>query len=114
VLSSEQESVGDFLIRAGALGVTHISGTPPHWRRAIMSPLARSIAPQCVRLSGEIADQGILDQLRAVYPEARIAHAFASTEAGVAFEVTDGFSGVPASLIGQQGVEVEMKVEDGS
>jgi acyl-coenzyme A synthetase/AMP-(fatty) acid ligase len=114
VFSSAQESIGDFLMRAGACGVTHISGTPSHWRRAVMSPLARRIAPQYVRLSGEIADQGILGQLRAVYPEARIAHAFASTEAGVAFDVSDGLSGFPASLIGQKGAEVEMKVEDGT
>jgi acyl-CoA synthetase (AMP-forming)/AMP-acid ligase II len=65
VLSSPQESTEDFLIRAGKYGVTHISGTPSHWRRALMSPSARSIAPQYVRLSGEIADQAILDSLRA-------------------------------------------------
>jgi acyl-coenzyme A synthetase/AMP-(fatty) acid ligase len=114
VLSGVQESMGDFLIRAGACGVTHISGTPSHWRRALMSPSARRIAPQYVRLSGEIADQAILDSLRAFYPEARIAHAFASTEAGVAFEVGDGLAGFPASLIGRPGADVEMKVEDGS
>jgi acyl-coenzyme A synthetase/AMP-(fatty) acid ligase len=114
VLSSAQESTGDFLMRAGAHGVTHISGTPSHWRRAVMSPLARSIAPRYVRLSGEIADQGILDQLRTVYPEASIAHAFASTEAGVGFDVGDGLSGFPASLIGHRDADVEMKVEDGS
>ena len=101
VLSSAQESTGDFLIRAGAQGVTHISGTPSHWRRALMSPSAHRIAPRYVRLSGEIADQAILDDLRALYPEAKIAHAFASTEAGVAFEVGDGLAGFPASLIGQ-------------
>ena len=89
VLSSAQESTGDFLIRAGAHGVSHISGTPSHWRRALMSPSAHSIAPHYVRLSGEIADQAILDRLLTSYPEARIAHAFASTEAGVAFEVGD-------------------------
>jgi acyl-CoA synthetase (AMP-forming)/AMP-acid ligase II len=114
VLSSSEESTGDFLTRAGACGVTHISGTPSHWRRALMSPLARRIVPQYVRLSGEIADQSVLDHLRAVYPEADVAHAFASTEAGVAFEVKDGLSGFPASLIGQPGAEVEMKVKDGS
>jgi acyl-coenzyme A synthetase/AMP-(fatty) acid ligase len=114
VLSDALESTGDFLIRAGAHGVTHISGTPSHWRRALMSPLARKIAPQYVRLSGEIADQAILDHLRAFYPEARVAHAFASTEAGVAFDVGDGLAGFPASLIGRQGADVEMKVEDGS
>jgi acyl-coenzyme A synthetase/AMP-(fatty) acid ligase len=114
VLSSSQESTGDFLVRAGAQGVTHISGTPSHWRRALTSPSAHRIAPQYVRLSGEIADQVILDGLRALYPDAKIAHAFASTEAGVAFEVGDGLAGFPASLIGQPSASVEMKVEDGS
>src|SRR3989441_11118725 len=79
-----------------------------------MSPAAHRIAPRYVRLSGEIADQAILDHLRACYPEARIAHAFASTEAGVAFDVGDGLAGFPASLIEGQGADVEMKVEDGS
>jgi acyl-coenzyme A synthetase/AMP-(fatty) acid ligase len=111
VLSSAQESTADFLARAGSNGVTHISGTPSHWRRALMSPSAHKIAPQYVRLSGEIADQAILNHLRSVYPQAGIAHAFASTEAGVAFEVTDGLAGFPASLMGE-GTEVEMKVED--
>ena len=114
VLSSSQESTGDFLVRAGAQGITHISGTPSHWRRALSSPSAHKIAPQYVRLSGEIADQAILDGLRALYPDARIAHAFASTEAGVAFEVGDGRAGFPASLIGQPTASVKMKIEDGS
>ena len=114
VLSSAQESTGDFLMRAGAHGVTHISGTPSHWRRALMSPSAHRISPQYVRLSGEIADQAILDHLRACYPQARIVHAFASTEAGVAFDVGDGLAGFPASLVGRTGAGIEMKVEDGS
>jgi acyl-coenzyme A synthetase/AMP-(fatty) acid ligase len=111
VLASGAESTGDFLTRAGECGVTHISGTPSHWRRALMSPSAHKIAPQYVRLSGEIADQAILDHLRGFYRGSGIAHAFASTEAGVAFEVGDGLAGFPASLIGRRGADVEMKVE---
>lgn len=114
VLSSAAESTGDFLTRAGVHGVTHMSGTPSHWRRALMSPSANKIDPRYVRLSGEIADQPVLDHLRGVYPQAGIAHAFASTEAGVAFEVSDGLSGFPASLIGRAGAEVEMKLEEGT
>ena len=113
VLSDAEESTADFLIRAGAHRVTHISGTPSHWRRALMSASANRIAPQYIRLSGEIADQAILNHLHSFYPDAKIAHAFASTEAGVAFDVTDGLAGFPASLIGQS-ADVEMKVEDGS
>src|SRR5271163_1774470 len=61
LLSSAQEPVGEFLARAGALGVTHISGTPSHWRRALMSSSAHLISPEYIRLSGEIADQSILN-----------------------------------------------------
>jgi acyl-coenzyme A synthetase/AMP-(fatty) acid ligase len=114
VLSSPGESTGDFLARAGALGVTHISGTPSHWRRALMSGAAQSLRPAYVRLSGEVADQGLLDQLRNVYPDARIAHAFASTEAGVAFDVTDGQAGFPADYLEQPREGIEMKIEDGT
>jgi len=114
VFSSAREPVASFLVRAGKCGVTHISGTPSHWRRALMSQSTRGIAPCYVRLSGEIADQAILDHLRATYPQAYIAHAFASTEAGVAFDVGDGLTGFPASLTGELGTGVEMRVADGS
>jgi acyl-CoA synthetase (AMP-forming)/AMP-acid ligase II len=40
-------------------------------------------------------------------------HAYASTEAGVGFEVTDGLEGFPAEFIGRPG-PVEMQVQDGS
>lgn len=115
VLSAPKEPVAQFLARARAARVTHISGTPSHWRQALMSGMAGTLAPQYVRLSGEIADQGILDSLRAAYPQARIAHAFASTEAGVAFEVDDGLAGFPASLVGASGsggADIELQVVD--
>jgi len=114
VLSDARESVGDFLVRAGAAGVTHISGTPSHWRRVLMSPSADKLAPRCIRLSGEIVDQTILDKLRDFYPAATLVHAFASTEAGVAFEVRDGLAGFPADTIGQRGGNVEIRIEAGS
>jgi len=114
VLSSAGEPVADHLRRLAACGVTHLSGTPSHWRRALMSPAAHEIAPRYVRLSGEIADQTILDHLRAFYPQASVGHAYASTEAGVGFEVNDGLEGFPASLIGVGGREVDIKIEDGS
>jgi acyl-coenzyme A synthetase/AMP-(fatty) acid ligase len=114
VLSSATESTEEFLMRAAANGVTHISGTPSHWRLALMSPAAHRFVPRYVRLSGEAVSQLILDNLKAAYPEATIVHAFASTEAGVAFEVGDGLAGFPASLLGVQGSGVEMKIENGS
>lgn len=109
VLSDPAEPVLDFLARTAAAGVTHISGTPSHWRRALMSGAMATMAPRYVRLSGEIADQGVLDSLRAAYPGVTVAHAFASTEAGVAFEVRDGLAGFPVSLIGAPG-PVDLRV----
>jgi acyl-coenzyme A synthetase/AMP-(fatty) acid ligase len=109
LLTAPHEPVANFLERAGEAGVTHISGTPSHWRRALMSPAADRIAPRYVRLSGEIADQAILNSLRSFYPGAEISHAFATTEAGVAFDVRDGLSGFPASLLtGTSGVDLKV------
>ncbi len=114
VLSSAGEPVADHLGRLAQHGVTHLSGTPSHWRRALMNPAIRNIAPRYVRLSGEIADQAILDALRAVFPQATIGHAYASTEAGVAFAVNDGRAGFPAAFAATIRDGVEMKVVDGS
>lgn len=114
VLSSAEESTADFLARAGAQGVTHISGTPSHWRRALMSGAAHALAPRYVRLSGEVADQGLLDQLRATYPNARIGHAFASTEAGVAFDVNDGLAGFPAEYVAAPRNGIELRIVEGT
>jgi acyl-coenzyme A synthetase/AMP-(fatty) acid ligase len=114
ILSSAREPIGDFLIRAGAHNVTHILGTPSHWRAVLMSPSAGRIVPRYVRLSGEIVDQPILDRLGAFYRHARIVHAFASTEAGVGFEVGDGRAGFPSGLIGQGATGVDIRVAEGS
>ncbi|HEY8255511.1 MAG TPA: fatty acid--CoA ligase family protein [Rhizomicrobium sp.] len=112
ILSDADESAGDFLERLGRHGVTHLTGTPSHWRRALMSPANAAIHPRYVRLSGEIADQAILDSLKARFPGVPVGHAYASTEAGVGFEVTDGLEGFPASTVGRPG-PVELKVVDG-
>jgi acyl-coenzyme A synthetase/AMP-(fatty) acid ligase len=112
VLSYAGETTPEFLARGAAAGVTHISGTPSHWRRALMSGEAAILKPEYVRLSGEVADQTLLDNLRAVYPHARIAHAFASTEAGVAFDVNDGLAGFPTAFIDSPAAGIELKVVD--
>ena len=114
VLTEPGEALADHVARLNARGVTHISGTPSHWRKLLMSGAASGFSPRYVRLSGEIADQAVLDGLRRAFPDASIGHAYASTEAGVGFAVNDGLEGFPASLIGQNRDGVEMKVVDGS
>jgi acyl-coenzyme A synthetase/AMP-(fatty) acid ligase len=114
VLSEPLEPIADHVARLAACGVTHISGTPSHWRKLLMSGAAAHFVPRYVRLSGEIADQAVLDGLAAAFPGASVGHAYASTEAGVGFAVNDGREGFPVSLIGQSRDGVEIKVVDGS
>jgi len=111
VVTAPGEPMADFLLRLGRLGVTHLTGTPSHWRSVLMRPEAAAISPTYVRLSGEIADQAVLDALKARFPGVPIGHAYASTEAGVGFEVNDGLEGFPASIVGRPG-DVELRVVD--
>jgi acyl-coenzyme A synthetase/AMP-(fatty) acid ligase len=113
ILSEPGEAVNDHLYRLASRGVTHLTGTPSHWRRALMSSDCNIISPRYVRLSGEIADQAILDALKRQYPHAAVAHAYASTEAGVGFEVNDGLEGFPADLLGED-KDPAFKIVEGS
>ncbi len=114
VLTEPGEAIGDYVARLNALDVTHISGTPSHWRKLLMSGSAAGFSPRYVRLSGEIADQAVLDGLQRAFPHASIGHAYASTEAGVGFAVNDGLEGFPAGILGSGRDGVEMKIVDGS
>jgi acyl-coenzyme A synthetase/AMP-(fatty) acid ligase len=107
------EPMEAFLTRLGALDVTHVTGTPTHWRKALIAGAAQRIAPQYVRLSGEIADDAALSGLAAAFPNARVEHAYASTEAGVVFGVADGRAGFPAEWLSRRG-DVEMRLVDGA
>src|SRR6202046_5618083 len=113
VLSEPGEALADHIARLNEKAVTHISGTPSHWRKLLMSGAASAFSPRYVRLSGEIADQAVLDGLRQAFPQSSIGHAYASTEAGVGFAVNDGLEGFPATLLGLSRDGVEMKVVDG-
>ncbi|MGH6878103.1 MAG: AMP-binding protein [Rhizomicrobium sp.] len=114
VLPDADETMDDFICSVAAQGINFLSGTPSHWRRALMSPAARRLEPRHVRLSGEIVDQAILDRLRASYPGANVVHAFASTEAGVAFEVADAREGFRAIFLDRPDGAVELKLVDGT
>ena len=81
------------------LGCTAISATPSLWRRILMAPAATRMRLRQITLGGEIADEAILRALRQAWPEARIVHIFASTEAGVGMAVADGHAGFPAAWL---------------
>ena len=111
ILTGPGEYMADFIGRVARAGATHVSGTPSHWRSALQMPALDALRPRYVRLSGEIADQRVLDQLGAFFPGVASGHAYASTEAGVGFEVTDGRVGFPAAFLGRRG-RVEMHLQN--
>ena len=112
LLQSPRENLTAYLARLQEAGASHVLGTPTHWRNALMAGAGEKLSPSYVRLSGEIVDQAILDQLRHAFPAAVIVHAFASTEAGLAFEVADGAAGFPSSILDVPG-SIALRVVDG-
>lgn len=98
-----------FLAEAGA---THLSATPTLWRRLLMVPGVERLGLRQATLGGEIADQAILDAVSARFPEARVTHIYASTEAGVGFAVNDRKAGFPLAYLDEAPGGVGVRVAE--
>lgn len=97
----EPSELDSWPAKAQMYGVSAASGTPTFWRQAIFrsgETMARLPLEQ-VTLGGEPVDQAILDQLRELYPKARISWIYASSEAGAAIAVHDGRAGFPRAWL---------------
>ena len=79
--------------------VTHISATPTLWRKILMSKMSSKIPLKSIVLGGEAADQPTLDALKKYFPDAKITHVYASTEAGLGISVSDGLAGFPMHFL---------------
>jgi acyl-coenzyme A synthetase/AMP-(fatty) acid ligase len=92
--------------------VTHISGTPTFWRSFLLvgRPALLSELRQ-ITIGGEAIDQTILNRLSTAFPQARLSHIYASTEAGALFAVHDRRHGFPAQWLeeGIQGVKLRIR-----
>ena len=93
-------------------GCTHLSATPTLWRKILMTPGYQALALRQITLGGEIADDAVIGSLSRAYPDARISHIFASTEAGVGFSVTDRRMGFPASYLTDPPMGIALRVVD--
>jgi acyl-CoA synthetase (AMP-forming)/AMP-acid ligase II len=99
VLPDTGSPLGHQLVFLARNGCTALSATPTHWRKILMTPECRELRLHQVTLGGEVADDAVLSRLRTAFPDARIVHIYASTEAGAAFSVKDGRAGFPASYL---------------
>lgn len=84
--------------------VTAASGTPTFWRQSLLRDADRlaELRLEQISLGGEPVDQAVMDQLRAVFPSARISWIYASSEVGASIVVHDGRAGFPSAWIGRR------------
>lgn len=93
--------------------VTAVSATPSLWRQLLMTKQLTQLVLTHITLGGEIADQTLLEQLTTLFPQAKIRHIYASTEAGVGFVVTDGKAGFPVSWLNNNSdLSVALKISN--
>jgi acyl-CoA synthetase (AMP-forming)/AMP-acid ligase II len=92
--------------------VSAISATPSMWRQLLRTHMLNHVPLINITLGGEIADQALLDILHQTFPQGRIRHIYASTEAGVGFVVTDNHAGFPACWLTQGIAGVALMIDD--
>jgi acyl-CoA synthetase (AMP-forming)/AMP-acid ligase II len=91
-----------WLRTARAAGVDALSATPTFWRRALFNHTTdelRGLPLAQLTLGGEPVEQDLLDALRDLYPDARLTHIYASSEAGSRIVVHDGRAGFPVAWL---------------
>lgn len=81
--------------------VTHVSSTPTFWRFALTQFKESQTLPALtqITLGSEPVSAELLDELATLFPDARIVHIYALTEAGSCISVSDGKAGLPASIL---------------
>ncbi len=103
-----QEKI-DFLIH---FRCSHLSATPTMWRKIIMTPGSKQLCLNQISLGGEIADAKILQTLSHLFPDSRITHIYASTEAGVGFSVNDGLPGFPENFLTTPPAGISLRISN--
>jgi acyl-CoA synthetase (AMP-forming)/AMP-acid ligase II len=95
--------------------VTHVSSTPTFWRfsMALLNDWRGKIDLKHITLGSEATSGDLLAQLHALFPNARIVHIYASTEAGSCVSVSDMRPGLPISVLHRaKGSESEFRIVD--
>ncbi len=97
----DPSDLGGWVAAALEHGVTAASGTPTFWRQSLMAHRAKlvEVPLEQITLGGEPVDQAVLDQLREVFPDARISWIYASSELGASIVVHDGRAGFPVEWL---------------
>lgn len=113
VLTPPRRTLGERLALMVANGCDALSATPTHWRKILMLPESAVLRLRQVTLGGEAADDAVLGALRIRFPDARLVHVYASTEAGAAFSVKDGKAGFPLRYLDEPPGGIRLAIRDG-
>ncbi|AWJ91155.1 AMP-binding protein (plasmid) [Azospirillum baldaniorum] len=113
LVSAPGAAAGELARLAVRHAVTHISATPSFWRAFLLALDGEAPPLAVVTLGGEVADQPLLDRLAECFPNAKLRHIYALTEAGALFAVGDGQAGFPAAWL-DGGIDgVGLRLSDG-
>lgn len=114
---SESNDLSELFSTALQNRVDSISSTPTFWRLALLTlpeNTLRGLGLKTITLGGELVDQGILNDLVALFPHADMTHIYASTEAGVGVVVGDKQAGFPESFLSREKSDVPLlRIVDG-
>lgn len=112
----DPSGLDDWVDAAVTHGVSAASGTPTFWRQSIMKSRDRlaEVPLTQITLGGEPVDQAVLDQLRDLFPDARISWIYASSELGATIVVHDGRAGFPVEWLDRESEgRPRLAVDDG-
>ncbi len=96
---------------------THVSGTPTYWRFVLVEMRADGgpvPALRQVTLGGEAVPPGLIEELEAAFPQAKVSQVYAASEFGATGSVRDNRNGLPLSVLERgEDADVQMKIVDG-
>jgi acyl-CoA synthetase (AMP-forming)/AMP-acid ligase II len=97
-------------------GATHVSATPTYWRflRAEMHADGGPVpALQQITLGGEAVPSGLIEELTADFPDAKVSQVYAASEFGATGSVRDMRNGLPLEVLERgDDADVQMKIVD--
>ena len=112
VIPKNDQSLSDTSILFSNKGVTSLSATPSLWKKLLMIKNIEIKSLKNITLGGETAKNNILNALSKKFPDAKIKHIYASTEAGTGFVVSDGLEGFPVKYLDNSKFDLRMRVGD--
>lgn len=110
IIPDDKYNISSMLKEFIANNCNALSATPTFWRKAMMTQEIDYLKLDIISMGGEIADENIIKALRSKFPNAKITHIYASTEAGACFSVNDGHAGFPKSYLDNGINNVTLKI----